>query len=570
MKSLQAKMILTLVICMCVSMATIVAFDFFNLNQVMLENSTLSMKMSLNSLTDDVNRQVYGVEQSTRTMYEYAMQAFKEDPAILKSQNGIDDFLEAFRSHVDYDATNTYGAITSYFALNPKVYGTQRGFFLTRDSLDSPMATETMTDILAYSETDLEHVGWYYIPIKQGEAMWMSPYLNENIDRWMTSYVIPMYDGKGEAIGITGMDLDFELVSSLVSDAYVFSDNGSAALFDSSGNLLYQADYNIQLGDDPSVLKRGFGNRSDEETRDIDGLWKAANASMESGEAAACTLKGIPYRIVAERLENGMTLIAMVPESDIMAPIWNHILTSGAIAIAIMIVSIIIASFVTRGVTRPLRDLASASHQISEGNLEVEINVTSKDEVGQLAQTFKQMTADLRARMHEMRQQAYIDPLTGIGNRAAYERATDALKARMGKENVSFTLVVLDLNGLKTVNDTDGHEAGDMFIRDAARAISSVFGEGRSYRFGGDEFAAILEDADLNTNEQWSKMIHEAISQVNVQRAFDEEDDRPYSKPLSIAWGIATYDSGKHATYDDVFNEADQQMYDHKLDCRTS
>ena len=73
---------------------------------------------------------------------------------------------------------------------------------------------------------DTEHVGWYYIPVKNGKATWMDPYLNSNVNVYMISYVVPiMIDN--EAIGVVGMDIDFNPVSYTHLDVYKRQDGDS-------------------------------------------------------------------------------------------------------------------------------------------------------------------------------------------------------------------------------------------------------------------------------------------------------------------------------------------------------
>ena len=72
-----------------------------------------------------------------------------------------------------------------------------------------------------YEPTDLAHVGWYYIPVQNEAPIWMDPYLNENVNIYMISYVVPLYVD-GESVGIIGMDIDFSELTDLVDSNKVF------------------------------------------------------------------------------------------------------------------------------------------------------------------------------------------------------------------------------------------------------------------------------------------------------------------------------------------------------------
>lgn len=102
---------------------------------------------------------------------------------------------------------------------------------------------------------------------------------------------------------------------------------------------------------------------------------------------------------------------------------------------------------------------------------------------------FSQLAADDHAR--EQERLLTRDALTGVLNRYAYEKAIAELDAEDDLPR-ELTVFSIDVNGLKLVNDTLGHEAGDELIRGAARCIEAALGEwGKCYRTGGDEFVVL-------------------------------------------------------------------------------
>ncbi|SFG62165.1 GGDEF domain-containing protein [Oribacterium sp. WCC10] len=92
---------------------------------------------------------------------------------------------------------------------------------------------------------------------------------------------------------------------------------------------------------------------------------------------------------------------------------------------------------------------------------------------------------------------ANYDPLTGVKNKHAYIDAEAKLNSLIEEnESPDFAIIVFDLNGLKTINDTLGHQAGDQFIKDGCSLICDYFKHSPVYRIGGDEFVAIAQDHD--------------------------------------------------------------------------
>ena len=142
------------------------------------------------------------------------------------------------------------------------------------------------------------------------------------------------------------------------------------------------------------------------------------------------------------------------------------------------------------------------------------------------------------------------DPLTGVGSKHAYVDAEEELDRRISqKEKPAFAVAVFDLNSLKQINDTYGHEAGDRCIAAAASRISGVFGKCLVFRIGGDEFAVILEGAEYENCEELMAL----FNRKNVeQTAYGE---------IAIASGYAKYDENADGRFGDVFNRADREMY---------
>lgn len=158
-----------------------------------------------------------------------------------------------------------------------------------------------------------------------------------------------------------------------------------------------------------------------------------------------------------------------------------------------------------------------------------------------------------KGRMAEYyRQLANTDSLTGLANRTAFNQDVDNLGQDKG-----YSIVSMDLNNLKEVNDTLGHQAGDQYIMDAAGIINSVFGEkGICYRIGGDEFCVILKEE--RSEETLSELISRMEESIN-----SHNQDSP-TRPVSIAWGYAINDPMSPRDYLEVLRSADEKMYENK------
>lgn len=152
---------------------------------------------------------------------------------------------------------------------------------------------------------------------------------------------------------------------------------------------------------------------------------------------------------------------------------------------------------------------------------------------------------------------AFVDSLTGVKNAAAYRTALFRIDDMIHEGSAKFAVVVMDISGLKNVNDEYGHSVGDNLIICAARFICSVFAHSPVYRIGGDEFVAILENTDFENRRTLIEAFHEGAKCLNI---YSDEA----AIPVTIAIGMAKYKHEKEMRYADVFKLADRRMYEHK------
>ena len=147
---------------------------------------------------------------------------------------------------------------------------------------------------------------------------------------------------------------------------------------------------------------------------------------------------------------------------------------------------------------------------------------------------------------------AYTDFLTGYENRMAFEQRLREC-GDLVQKGEHVTLIICDVNNLKTINDTQGHEVGDTYIKNTADVIAgNIAKKGSLYRIGGDEFAAII--AGSNDNEI-NKLMH-ALREERKQVVRGQQ--------FSCACGAATFTAGVDKTLRDVFKRADDAMYAEK------
>ena len=154
-------------------------------------------------------------------------------------------------------------------------------------------------------------------------------------------------------------------------------------------------------------------------------------------------------------------------------------------------------------------------------------------------------------RLAQARIEANIDALTGVKNRNAYRVYEERLNAQIEMNRApAFAITILDVNDLKKVNDTEGHKAGDQYLRDACKIICTIFKRSPVFRVGGDEFA-VLSQGDDYAN------IEDLIGQMNRHN-----EEAIENGGIVVALGMSRYDQDSKVAV--VYERADQTMYENK------
>lgn len=248
---------------------------------------------------------------------------------------------------------------------------------------------------------------------------------------------------------------------------------------------------------------------------------------------------------------------------------------AGTFTLLFMLAGALLAWVMGRRLASPILKLAQQARQLGRGEFDRHIEIQRNDEVGDLAKAFDGMQQSLQSNQKEIQFLAYHDPLTGLMNRASLVGALEALCADCRKQESLGAVFFIDLDDFKPVNDTLGHEAGDVVLKKTAErllaCVESEFasdcridGEGiRSVaRLGGDEFTVML--TNLETREQAADIAREILEELSrpfnvsgreiyigasIGIAFSPADGRDAETLLACA-DVAMYQAkrrGKHA-----------------------
>ena len=253
------------------------------------------------------------------------------------------------------------------------------------------------------------------------------------------------------------------------------------------------------------------------------------------------------------------------------------------VAVLGLVVTVIFMFWIRSNVTKPILlleksvvEFANVSHDQSDPSKLVyeEPPIDTDNEVEMLSHAVTKMASDLRdyaqnlvdtqgqmvsmqTLVDEMNRLAHHDALTQVKNSTAYAATEQQLNQQIREGAARFALVMTDLNRLKQVNDTYGHEYGDDYLVGFAQLLTDSFPTSTVYRIGGDEFVVVLEGEDYERREDLCNDLR-----MQIRELTEDESRQPWAR-ISAAVGLATYKESDRSV-DDVFKRADVRMYEEK------
>ena len=514
--SMQFRFLTTVIFSMLAVAIFIGGISIYEVDQYVLGQSKEFVEVTCLNEAAQINDSLGNMEKSVKIMESYLMDFFDdnadvEDRALqARIIERADQMFADVMKH-----TSTSGAIAYYFRFDPAISDNKAGLFYSKLNGGDEFVYFEPTDISLYDKNDTAHVGWFWQPYEAGEAIWMKPYHNLNNDILMISYVVPMYlDGR--FIGVVGMDFDYMILAEQVHEIQIY-ENGFAHL---------EIDGDIICNDEHDC------------------------------ESTSCDADSKEYLHVSENLVNGMTLVLSASYDDI-----RHIRYEIAFKIIFIVLILtalftIAAIFVVKKIVQPLNQLTDASIKLSNGDYKIDTVYSNTREIKLLSAAFENMAICLREREEFLHFSATRDSLTGLRNTTSYKSwAEEFVKATEGKD-VDYGIVVLDLNDLKKTNDKYGHNVGNELIITAAKLIADVFKRSPVFRIGGDEFAVVLQNVDLENCEALFEQF-----ELNCRNTFVHGNA---NIPVRIAYGFARFDPNRDTRFKDVFDRADEAMYENK------
>jgi diguanylate cyclase (GGDEF)-like protein len=305
-------------------------------------------------------------------------------------------------------------------------------------------------------------------------------------------------------------------------------------------------------------------------------LFAKLTDSTQSTDSVDALYRNISAHYQGIKLHDWLYAVAVYQESEFKDRSFSlgRLVTLIA-SVAILLTIALLFGFLKKVLITPILKLGQAADEIGHGNLLVPIDVDTDDEVGQLATSFKEMGENLNHYHEQVRYVAYHDSLTGLPNRLMFKDYLGRATAEARRNLQELSILFIDLDNFKRINDTLGHQAGDTLLEAFAQRLTTCLREtdvisheehdttsNVMARLAGDEFTIMLpRTKGASASQKVARRILELLTEpftINRQELF-----------VSASVGIALFPNDG-VSVDELMKNADIAMYHAKKSGRNN
>jgi diguanylate cyclase (GGDEF)-like protein len=228
------------------------------------------------------------------------------------------------------------------------------------------------------------------------------------------------------------------------------------------------------------------------------------------------------------------------------------------IFVAAVAIALISGFLLTRSITLSLNKLKNAVKEFASGNLRYRLIAPQGNGFGGLMTAFNNMADVLEENHAVLREEAIRDPLTGLFNLRKFHQVVQEEFERSRRYNHTMSLLLLDLDFFKKINDTYGHRSGDQVLRTVSNVLQQqVRRMDVVCRYGGEEFAVLLPETEHKYSLELANRIRLAIANYNIELNEGE------TVHITTSIGLSTFPRDAH-TPEELVSLADRALYDAK------
>ena len=408
---ISSKIVLAIVAC-CTIIAMLVGSTSIYKSSELITNEAEDKIMLLaeknsskfDALIARVESSVQGLATTAKGIFD--LDAAKAEPKYMNNyQTSLEEITKKF-------GEMTAGGMGGYVYINPELVGGLYGAWFADTANNGSFEKLPIGDISEFTP-DNEDLAWYYAPIKAGKPLWLEPYIDEDLNIEMISYVVPMFKDT-TLIGVAGIDINFDTFKNEINNLKVY-DTGYLALLDKDFNFIIRPSFKQETNAADAVTKASVPANSSEKgnlSSDENGALKFLTDDISKNDTGMreYDYKGMKKIIAYAHLSNGFILTVDVTLDEVLKEM-NSLVRLIMILIAIGIgISITIALILGKVIARPITKLTQLINKTARLDLKddksYDFLIKYKDETGLMAKAVFEMRAHMREIVESLTNQA--------------------------------------------------------------------------------------------------------------------------------------------------------------------
>ena len=395
----------------------------------------------------------------------------------------------------------------------------------------------------------------WQVTARTGKPILGKPLWDEAGKQWTLAIAAPVLAGHEEFLGVLAVRLNFRQVGKMLQ-GYARGDAGDLFLITEEGTVLSSSRFSPSELFEIRLPSRIASQLFSHET-------VLEHYRNDRGVTVVGTLKGTS--------QIGWGVVAELDHDKAYTQIFRLRNLTIALIVGLLVVVGFAAYVLGLTIVRPLNRLITAASQVASGNLDVNVPVLGRSELGYMTEVFNDMVTrlrqgreglgamnrTLRERNRELHELSITDSLTGLYNRKHLMEVLTKEVARSERYQRPLAVLMIDVDHFKLYNDTCGHLAGDEVLRNIAAIFRGCLRESDCVgRYGGEEFLIILPETVADDAWRIADRIRSRLA---------EEDFPTDSKPvrITISGGIATF-PGNGRSPEPLLRSADAALYQAK------
>ena len=225
------------------------------------------------------------------------------------------------------------------------------------------------------------------------------------------------------------------------------------------------------------------------------------------------------------------------------------------------IIMLVIFVLIKTIIIKPIVNMSRHVKRIEAGSYDLRLDMTRKDAIGELANSFDKMIAKIELQTDQLEKLSSIDGLTGMFNRRIFDETLESEWKRMIRGKKYLSVIMCDVDFFKLFNDNYGHQEGDKCLRSIADAIKETLKRPSDFaaRYGGEEFVVLLSDTSPEGAHHVAEKIREKIHNLKIRH-----DKSQIYKYVTLSLGISSVIPCKELCPMKLVKTADQALYKSK------